>query len=681
MPNEPADASEFPKAASQRPKRAAWILGGLVALFLVVLLRTAWLSEDAYFTFRSVENWVYGYGARWNVSERVQVYTHPLWFGLMSISFFATRHMAASAFGLCFIFSGLTVYLLVCKLNRSWQGTAMAMGFLIASKAFVDYSSSGLENPLSHFLLLAFFAGFWADEDPDIRLANRRIFLTSLFGGGLVCNRMDLGLILAPALLYWLWPPRFSMRRVLAIFWGFFPLVIWELISLIYYGFLVPNTAYAKLGSGATNEFVIKQGTRYFKNSLEWDPVTLVCIFLILFVTLRHFRERPKHAVAALGALLYVGYVFKIGGDYMSGRFFSAPLIVAAGLLANRRSIPRPAVIVGSVVITVLAFMAPNPTVSSGRGYNNERLDSDTLIDDERGYRHEFAGLISNRKSAFLLEAPWYKQGARHREEAEEKGETLAVINRNGGYMGYAAGPQVHYINPYGITDPLLARLPARIGFVVPGHFWRHPPPGYAEAAVMRGEIEDPDLAKYWEELSLIVSGPIWSTERWAAIWRMHTGANRHLIDAYLHTEKTYEQVSAPGTHSMSMLNHGVTILLGEARNEEVLEVRLERDDIYAVELYRQGVQVHRREIGEKTEHTGKRMVLRRVHFSPETAVAGYDEIHILPVDGSGRYRMGRLRLLTRAQLEAEDGKPKPKPKPGRKTTPLEPATPRGGPR
>ena len=113
--------------------RAVWILGGLVALFVVVLLRTAWLSEDAYFTFRSVENWVYGYGARWNVGERVQVYTHPLWFGLMSVSFFVTRHMAASAFGLSFLFSGLTVYLLVRTLNRTWQGTAMAMGTTITT--------------------------------------------------------------------------------------------------------------------------------------------------------------------------------------------------------------------------------------------------------------------------------------------------------------------------------------------------------------------------------------------------------------------------------------------------------------------------------------------------------------------------------------------------------------------
>lgn len=657
MPSEPAEAFESRPVDSSQPKRAAWILGGLVALFVLVLLRTAWLSEDAYFTFRSVENLAHGYGARWNVSERVQVYTHPLWFGVMSIAFVITRDMAASAFGLSFIFTGLTVYLLVRTLNRSWRGTAMALGILIASKAFTDYSTSGLENPLSHALLLAFFARFWAEESRDPAIANRNIFLTSLFGGFLVCNRMDLGLVLAPALLYWLWPSRFSVRRLFAVVAGFAPLLFWELTSLVYYGFLVPNTAYAKLGSGATSEFLIRQGIRYFQNSLQWDPVTLVCTVSILFVTLRRFSERPKHAVAAVGVVLYLGYVFEIGGDYMSGRFFTGPLIVAAGLLANRDRVHKPAAIVGSIVIAVLAFMAPNPTILSGRDYTQERLHTDTLIDDERGYRHHFAGLISDRKSPFLVRAPWYEKGVEHRTQAEEQGAPLVVIGHNGGYMGYAAGPHVHYINPYGITDPLLARLPARIGFVLPGHFWRHPPSGYADAAVARGTIEDPDLAGYWDDLSLIVSGPIWSSERWAAIWRMHTGANDHLIDAYLNTERTYEEVSGAGTLSMAMLNHGVTVFLGEARNEEVLEVRLERDDIYAVELYRQGAQVHRREVGEKTEESGTRMVSHRVQFPPEVSAPGYDEIRILPVDGSGRYRMGRLRLLTHEQADAERAK------------------------
>ena len=40
---------------------------------------TAWLSDDCFFTLRTVANALAGHGLRWNVFERVQAYTHPLW--------------------------------------------------------------------------------------------------------------------------------------------------------------------------------------------------------------------------------------------------------------------------------------------------------------------------------------------------------------------------------------------------------------------------------------------------------------------------------------------------------------------------------------------------------------------------------------------------------------------------
>jgi hypothetical protein len=50
-----------------------------LAVFAIVVVRTSWLSDDAYITLRTVDNFVSGYGLRWNVAERVQTYTHPLW--------------------------------------------------------------------------------------------------------------------------------------------------------------------------------------------------------------------------------------------------------------------------------------------------------------------------------------------------------------------------------------------------------------------------------------------------------------------------------------------------------------------------------------------------------------------------------------------------------------------------
>jgi len=67
-----------------------FIIAGLVAL-IIVLIKTAWLCDDAFITFRTMDNFVNGYGLRFNVVERVQAYTHPLWLFVMTIPYFFLR--------------------------------------------------------------------------------------------------------------------------------------------------------------------------------------------------------------------------------------------------------------------------------------------------------------------------------------------------------------------------------------------------------------------------------------------------------------------------------------------------------------------------------------------------------------------------------------------------------------
>ena len=51
----------------------------------ISFINTAWVAEDAFITFRAVDNLLAGHGPVWNIGERVQVYTHPLWYLLLSI--------------------------------------------------------------------------------------------------------------------------------------------------------------------------------------------------------------------------------------------------------------------------------------------------------------------------------------------------------------------------------------------------------------------------------------------------------------------------------------------------------------------------------------------------------------------------------------------------------------------
>ena len=40
-----------------------------LGLYILVLLQNAWLCDDAFITFRTIDNFVHGYGLTWNVAE------------------------------------------------------------------------------------------------------------------------------------------------------------------------------------------------------------------------------------------------------------------------------------------------------------------------------------------------------------------------------------------------------------------------------------------------------------------------------------------------------------------------------------------------------------------------------------------------------------------------------------
>jgi hypothetical protein len=87
--------------SADQPPAFARVLPYLAALVLLLLVvRNAWVTEDAYITLRTVDNWVSGHGLRWNVDERVQGYTHPLWMGLLSAVYALTREAFFSTAGL-----------------------------------------------------------------------------------------------------------------------------------------------------------------------------------------------------------------------------------------------------------------------------------------------------------------------------------------------------------------------------------------------------------------------------------------------------------------------------------------------------------------------------------------------------------------------------------------------------
>jgi arabinofuranosyltransferase len=488
-------------------------LAALLVLLAVTIARTAWVGDDAYITFRSIDNFLSGYGMRWNVAERVQSFTHPLWFLLLAPVVAVLGNPFVAALVLCALVSAIAIGFVVAPVWSSpWQAAFLLVA-MVCSRAFTDYSTSGLENALSHALLAGLL---WWGRTPAGE--PRRAAVAGLLVGLAALARLDLILLAGPIGLASL---RDFRRTVPAFALGFAPLAAWEIFSVIYYGVPFPNTAYAKLATGIPGDELWRQGITFFLDSLQHDPVTLFVTAWALGATLAFGRGSRA---AALAVVIYLIYVARIGGDFMSGRFLSAPFVVSLCLLAR---LPWPTSVSGRLaplgVAIALGFSVPTPTVLSGAAYTTpwREIFSPSGVVDERGMYFQAQGWLSTggprTESA---------QTGRFVEKilAVKDAHPVAFAHDTVGLVGYLTGPDRQILDVFGLGDPLLARLPAKTPWRI-GHYAREMPEGYYETVTSgRNQIADPRIASLYEVIREVTQGPIWSSRRWRAIVALNTG-------------------------------------------------------------------------------------------------------------------------------------------------------------
>lgn len=89
----PALGTHPESAVTRAPARAEDLLVvvGTFAAFTDLFLANSWVGDDAYITFRGVDNFIHGFGLRWNPVERVQAFTSPLWLLFLSPFYAVSR--------------------------------------------------------------------------------------------------------------------------------------------------------------------------------------------------------------------------------------------------------------------------------------------------------------------------------------------------------------------------------------------------------------------------------------------------------------------------------------------------------------------------------------------------------------------------------------------------------------
>ena len=540
----------------------------LSILYCAVMLRTAWVADDAMITLRSVQNFIHGYGPVFHVNERVQSFTHVSWFFLV-----AAMTLVIGSPYLGIIASGFLVNLatLGVLVRQFGKGTFYLLCALLLSKAFMDFANSGLENPLT-FLLLALLIPLASAKDTP-----RKWMLAGLYCGLLTLTRPDLGLMLVAVAAAFFRRPGFAWIAV-----GLLPLFAWEAFSLFYYGSLVPNTALAKLNTSLPRTELVIQGIVYLAYSTAFDPLTILAIGFFLFLS---FHRKSLRFVAGF-VLSYVAYTIWIGGDFMAGRFFTAPFfasVLGLALLLRERHLPLiwvrraawamvlagmpalylnlafaaysihiggdfaggaffvPALLTSLIGIVLLLRGRPLPrpwarrtaygaiaaglpaaclTALVGVAYDIHMVSG---IEDERGHYFDRGYALANGQMfARFPKMPEWRLAGNYPSEVV----TRITCGRLG-TSSLRGGPNMHFVDICGLSDPLLARMPApHKGWMDwrVGHLKRGIPTGYVESLMDRNAtIAPPSIAALHKDLRIALSAPLLNPARLDAIWRLHT--------------------------------------------------------------------------------------------------------------------------------------------------------------
>lgn len=613
-----------PSATRSQPWGAACLLALLVG---GAVLATAWISDDALVTFRTVENVVAGAGPRWNVLDRTQTATHPLWVLLLAGARACTGELYFTTIGVGVALSMLAALLLARTAPRGVAPFAVLACAALGSRAFIEFGTCGLENPLVYALAAAFaFVWFRAPA------GRARLQQLALLGALLALARQDLVLLVAPCVLAACrgLPWRATVRALLP---GTAVAGAWYLFAWIYYGTAIPTPGYGKvISADVAHRDLFVQGLYYLVDLGRRDPSAALVLLaaLVAGVAVR----RAIVVAPALGVLLQVLYTLRVGGDFMSGRFFTAAFVVALAVAVHAAAGRWRTLLLVAAAATLVATGLPpwargTPTKADYGLWHG--------IGNERAYYSEQLGLWSPQRYPFTYAMFGTAFAGRAR--------PVVLLQHAAGVPGYLNGPYAHVVDPF-LCDPLLMRLPLqdatrwRIG-----HFKRRLPEGYLETlASGENRLRHTALATYWNALEVLLRAPIWSAARWRVWWGFQVGEYEPLLRDYVreayHTPPRLDVAAAALPQGLAAGAHwydgaGIVVREGGLRlgwpaptTARAVRLLVDGGGVGDLVFGRAGVELARVSLAVPVDLLGG---ARWVDFAVPVAAAGFDAVDVLP--------------------------------------------------
>jgi arabinofuranosyltransferase len=333
-----------------------------MSMVLVPIGLFGWLSwhfrvlvDDGYIYLHVVQQIIAGHGPVYNVGQRVEVFTGPLWtFLLVPATLVSPVSMETTVLVLGDLLAVAGLLLAARAARIIWKGQEpdafLAPAGLLVPVAVYAYwwlTCSGLETGLALAWIgccVLVLAASGTREVPTLR----GFELVVLGLGPLI--RPEFLLYSTVFVLWYLISQRHDLgrRRILvALVWAVALPFAYQIFRMGYFGELVANTAIAK---EATRPFP-SRGLGYLRNfvGVYWIWVPLACLTIGgLVPAVRHLRRHGARswayapAVAApVAGVLNIVYVTAIGGDYFSGRLLlpgTFAVIAPFAVLPVRRS-------------------------------------------------------------------------------------------------------------------------------------------------------------------------------------------------------------------------------------------------------------------------------------------------------------------------------------------------------
>ncbi len=324
---------------------------GLLALAVQSWVVQPWTMDDAYIYMRYAENFALGNGVVYNPGVRVEGYTTFLWVSLLAGARVLGIDLVVASKVYGFVFATLSLYLVATAYRwfdglspRACAGASVLLG---ASGVFGIWAMAGMDAPMvAFFSLLVLLQHLSAMASPNDRRS-------TLLGGGLaglaMIARPECSIAIAVVALHRLtsdirarrWTTPLYALTAIAVYAPFFA---WR---YSYYGYLLPNTFYVKVG-GSTAQLM--RGFEY-AGDFAWASIALLIPALLGLLAAVYrsrtggagTRERgaatPAAWVAACLLLslaaLQTLYVIMVGGDAMPAYRFFAIAMPTFALLAG----------------------------------------------------------------------------------------------------------------------------------------------------------------------------------------------------------------------------------------------------------------------------------------------------------------------------------------------------------